>query len=99
MVSHSTSFKRREAIRKSWGSNIRTGGKYLVFFFLANVDDDGVMAKVKVEAMVNEDIVMGDFDKNFHKKSLKVSYSLFHTYQQSVLVHIAFSLSNYLWMC
>ena len=96
VVSHSASFTRREAIRKSWGNNVRTDGKFLVFFFLANVNDEGVMLKVKEEAMVNGDIVMGDFDENFLNNSLKVSSFLFHTYHLAILVNTTFRLSSYM---
>ena len=74
VMSHSTRFTRREAIRKSWGNNVLTqNATFLVFFFLANVNDKNVMLKVKKEAAVHGDIVIGDFDEHFNSKSLKVS--------------------------
>ena len=71
VMSHSASFTRREAIRKSWGGDGSTD-QFKVFFFVANVKEVEVMSKVRKESLTHGDIVMGNFYESFYNNSFKV---------------------------
>ena len=77
VFSHTASFTRREAVRKTWGR----GKNFRTYFFVGHVGESNVMSQLRAESMKEGDIIMGDFHESFYNNSRKVEMILEWSYK------------------
>lgn len=69
-------FKRRIAIRRTWGSETRFSNVTIKVAFFLGIGDDDLQSKIEKEASVYNDIVQSDFFDTYFNNTIKTVQSL-----------------------
>ena len=83
MLSHPANFKRRNAIRSTWGKTRRShvNNDFRVFFVVGKVRNEEQTSNILRESETYEDIVFGDFEESFYNNSWKIEMMMEYSYK------------------